>query len=85
MRHTCTRLTDLDELIGLEQLEGGSSVFHYGPLPQAMRNDEELVLENSGILSCLTLAKLEALIHGLFIPETEERLTPGGNFRLVLH
>lgn len=85
MRHTCTHLTDLDELIGLEHMDGNSPVFEYGPLPRAMRNDEELVLENSGLLSCLTLAKIEALMHGLFIPETEERLEPGGHFRLVLH
>lgn len=85
MRHNCTQLTDLDELIGLEHMEGDLPVFDYGPLPQALRNDEELVLENSATLSRLTVAKIQALLHGLFIPETEERLLPGCNFRLTFH
>ena len=84
MRHVCTRLTDLDELIGLEQAASGESVFRYGPLPQALRNDEELVLENSASLSRLTVAKILTLLNGLYIPETEECLQPGSNFRLTL-
>ena len=80
MRHTCTQQTDLDELIGVES----SGSFRYGPLPCALRNDEELVLENSASLSRLTLCKIQALIRGMFIPETEERFLPGANFRLTL-
>lgn len=80
MRHTCTRQTDLDELVGVEF----SGTFRYGPLPRALRNDEELVLENSAILSRVTLYKIQALVRGLFIPETEERFLPGSGFRLTL-
>lgn len=80
MRHLCTQQTDLDELVGVESVGG----FQYGPLPCALRNDEELVLENSASLSRLTLCKLQALMVGLFIPETEERFPPGANFRLTL-
>lgn len=80
MRHTCTQQTDLDELIGIESF----GAFQYGPLSCALRNDEELVLENSASLSHVTRYKIQALIRGLFIPETEERFLPGDGFRLIL-
>lgn len=82
MRHHCTQDTDLDELVGRQGAESGE--FRYGPLPQAMKNDEELVLENSGELSAFMLAKVKMLIWDLFVVETEERIHPGEHFRLIL-
>jgi len=49
-----------------------------------LKLDEELVLENSAVLSAAMLAKIQAVVRGLFIPETEEALHPGGGFSLVL-
>lgn len=82
MRHHCTPATDLDELVGRQA--NGTEGFRYGPLPQAMMNDEELVLENSGELSEFMLAKVKMLIWDLFVVETEQRIHPGEHFRLVL-
>jgi hypothetical protein len=84
MKHTCTAETDLDELIGRESFHEGSLAFHYGPIARALKLDEELVLENSKVLSATMLAKIQAVVRGLFIPETEEALHPGGGFSLVL-
>jgi midasin (ATPase involved in ribosome maturation) len=84
MKHLCTPATDLDELIGREGLHEGSVSFRYGPIAQAMMRDEELVLENSAALSAAMLAKIHAVVRGLFIPETEEALHPGDGFSLVL-
>jgi hypothetical protein len=84
MRHVCTPDTDLDELIGRERLNEGGIAFHYGPIARALKLDEELVLENSAVLSAAMLAKIQAVVRGLFIPETEEALHPGGGFSLVL-
>lgn len=82
MRHVCTAETDLDELVGRQSERAGD--FRYGPLPRAMKNDEELVLENSGELSAFMLAKVKILIWDLFVVETEERIHPGKHFRLIL-
>lgn len=84
MKHVCTPSTDLDELIGREGLHDGSVSFRYGPIAQALMRDEELVLENSGVLSAAMRAKIHFVVRGLFIPETEEALHPGGGFALVL-
>lgn len=83
MKHYCTPDTDLDELIGRERLHEGSFAFHYGPISRALKQDEELVLENSAVLSVTMLAKIRVVVRGLFIPETEEELHPGGGFSLV--
>ena len=83
MKHVCTPDTDLDELIGRERLHEGQVEFHYGPIPRALQLDEELVLENSGVLSATMLAKIRMVVRGLFIPETEEALHPRGGFSLV--
>jgi len=83
MNHFCTPDTDLDELIGRERLSDGKVAFHYGPISRALKMDEELVLENSSALSVTMLAKIDAVVRGLFIPETEEALHPGGGFSLV--
>lgn len=83
MKHFCTPDTDLDELIGRERLHEGTVAFHYGPISRALKLDEELVLENSAALSATMLAKIRAVVRGLFIPETEEALHPGGGFSLV--
>lgn len=84
MRHQCSQQTDLDELIGGEALVAGHFEFHYGPLAEAMRRDEELVLENSACLSQLLRAKIQTLTDRLFIAETEERIPRGDKFRLVM-
>jgi len=84
MKHYCTPYTDLDELIGREGPDADGVAFRYGPIAQAMMRDEELVLENSAALSATMLAKIEAVVRGLFIPETEEVLHPGAGFSLVL-
>lgn len=81
MKYHCTPTTDLHELIGQDSLEG----FQYGPLSCALKNGEELVLEESRILPMLMVAKIHAVLHGLFIVETEETLHVPPGFRLVLH
>lgn len=83
MRHVCTPQTDLDELIGLDA--AGQNGFRYGPIPLAMRADEELVLENSASLSALLQAKIRLVARDLFIAETEEHIRPGAGFHLVLN
>ena len=85
MLHACTERTDLDELIGSEHWEGGQQpVFHYGPLALAMKQDEELVLENSAVLSMLMQAKLRLLHDTLFIEDTNESIRCGAGFHLTL-
>jgi hypothetical protein len=81
MKHHCTIATDLDELIGHECV---GAAFAYGPVPQAMLNDEELVLENSADLPVMMIAKLHALGVSLFIAEAAVRIQAGEHFRLVL-
>ena len=81
MKYHCTPDTGLDELVGRD----GSGGFQYGPLSSAMKAGEDLELENSNALSALTVAKIRALLHGLFIVETEETLHVRPGFRLVLH
>lgn len=81
MKHQCTPETDLDELIGHEENCG----YCYGPLSTAMRSGEELVLEGSNVLSLLTLHKLQALLGGIFIAETGEKIAVAPRFRMVLH
>ena len=83
MRHLCTSNTDLDELIGIEASLAHDAGFCYGPIPLAMRADEELVLENSASLPAIMIAKVQFLVRDLFIAETEEHIRPGLGFRLV--
>lgn len=80
MKYHCTKHTDLDELVGHEADYG----YCYGPLSTAMRGGEELVLEGSAALSSLMLIKLQALLNGMFIPETGESITAAPRFRVVL-
>lgn len=81
MKYHCTHTTDLHELIGQDGRDG----FEYGPLSSALRNGEDLVLEESHLLSRLMVTKIRAVLHGLFIVETEETLRAPPSFRLVLH
>ena len=81
MKYHCTPNTDLHELIGTDGCNG----FEYGPLSCAMRNGEELVLEDSHMLSRLLVTKIQAVLKGLFIVETEETLRAPAGFKLVLH
>ncbi|MRR51443.1 MAG: hypothetical protein EG825_11095 [Rhodocyclaceae bacterium] len=84
MRYPCSQQTDLDELIGEEALVAGHFEFRYGPLAEAMRRNEVLVLENSACLSQLMRAKIQTLTDRLFIAETEERIPRGDKFRLIM-
>lgn len=84
MLHTCTERTDLDELIGNEQLEGQNLMFHYGPLTRAMKDGEELILENSNVLSVVMLAKVHFMLNDIFIDDTAELIQPHDGFRLTL-
>lgn len=81
MKYHCTQTTDLHELIGQDGRDG----FEYGPLSSALRNGEDLVLEESHLLSRTMVTKIRAVLHGLFIVETEETLYASPSFRLVLH
>lgn len=81
MRYQCTSTTDLHELIGQDSRDG----FQYGPLSCALKNGEELVLEESHLVSRTLVTKIRAVLHGLFIVETEETLHASPGFRLVLH
>lgn len=84
MRHVCTSSTDLDELIGIDASLAHDAGFRYGPIPLAMRADEELILENSASLPAIMVAKVHFVVRDLFIAETEEHIRPGAGFRLVL-
>jgi midasin (ATPase involved in ribosome maturation) len=84
MMHTCTDQTDLDELIGNEHWEGQHLMFHYGPLAQAMKEGEELVLENSRALSIFMVAKMRFMIGDIYIDDTAELIHPHDGFRLTL-
>lgn len=84
MKYHCTEATDLDELIGHECAGTEGADFAYGPVAQAMMNDEELVLENSAALPVMMAAKLHAIGLSLFIAETAIRIHAGTHFRLVL-
>jgi len=81
MKYYCTPETDLHDLIGQDSSEG----FQYGPLSSALKAGEELVFEESHTLPRLMVVKVQAVLHGLFIVETEETLFPASGFRLVLH
>jgi hypothetical protein len=84
MKHACTECTDLTELIGREHLEGRSIAFRYGPLALAMKQGEELILENSAAMSVLTLAKVRALLDTLFIDDVAESITGAAGYHLTL-
>ncbi len=81
MKYHCTPATNLHDLIGHDSSEG----FQYGPLSSALKAGEELVFEESHALPRLLVAKVQAVLNGLFIVETEETLFPTYGFRLVLH
>lgn len=81
MRYQCTPSTDLHELIGQDSAEG----FNYGPLSAALMNSEELILVGSHILPRTLIVKINAVLGGLFIVETEETLRAQPGFKLVLH
>jgi hypothetical protein len=84
MTHHCTNQTDLLELIGSECWEGQRLMFHDGPLTQAMKKGEELILENSGTLSPFLLAKVKVILGAFFIDDTSEMIEPQEGFRLTL-
>ena len=79
MKHHCTQYTDLDELIGHDELDG----FHQGPLYTSMKRNEPLELEESALLSPTVHVKLEGFSHGLLVPETGEWLPSQDHFSIV--
>ena len=79
MNHQCTTDSDLDELLGHDSATG----YCYGPICEAMRSDEALVLEESTYLSALVRAKLQIFLAGVFIPETGEHIKARSGFRLI--
>lgn len=81
MKYQCSSATNLHDLIG----QDGRNGFEYGPLSCAIKNGEELVLEESHLLPCLLVSKIHAVLRGLFIVETEETLRASQGFRLILH
>ena len=81
MKHYCTASTDLDELIGHDEIDG----FHQGPLYAAMKRNEPLELEASALLSPAVHAKVERFNHGLLVPETGECLALPDRFEIVFH
>jgi hypothetical protein len=84
MTYLCTDGTDLQELIGKEEWEGQCLLFHDGPLTQAMKAGEELILENSdAIFACLRV-KLAFVRRGFFVDDTAETILPHGGFQLTL-
>ena len=84
MRYRCSRSTDLMELFGREESTVDGFRFRCGPIAQAMKNGEELVLENSAALSQIMLVKIRELIRSFFIVETEERIYPTKGFHLIM-
>lgn len=81
MNHQCSTLTDLDELVGHDSADG----YCYGPVCEAMRSNEELVLEESVYLSAVVQAKLQTFLHGVFIPETGERIEALPGFQVLFN
>ena len=83
MKYRCTSQTDFDDLFGHEQAGATAVTFEYGPIPLAMMQDEALVLENSGALSVLMLAKLKLLAGSLLLIETATLIQAGEHFQVV--
>ncbi|MBS1230751.1 MAG: hypothetical protein H6R17_4028 [Proteobacteria bacterium] len=84
MVYTCTVNTDLDDLIGTEYCDGQQAIFRYGPLTRAKKLGEELVLENSAVLSTLMVAKIRMMLGNTFIDDIAEEICPQAGFRLIL-
>lgn len=81
MKYQCSQNTDLDDLIGHDELDG----FHSGPLYTAMKGDEPLELIGSATMSPAVQAKLESFSHGFMCPETGELIEAPIHFELVFH
>lgn len=80
MKYQCTRLTDLDELIGHDESDG----FHTGPLYAAMKSDQPLELMDSANMTLSVQVKLRSVSStGIFVPETGERIDPPDHFSLL--
>ncbi len=83
MKYHCTDQTDFDDLFGHEQPTPDGLNFAYGPIPRAMMNDEELVLENSNALSLLMVAKLKMMAGSLLLIETATLIQAGKHFQVI--
>jgi len=80
MKYQCTELTDLDDLIGHDEIDG----FHTGPLYTAMKSDEPLELMDSRCMSLSVQIKLQNVsTTGMFVPETGEMISPPDHFSLL--
>lgn len=81
MKYHCTPATDLDELIGHDELDG----FHQGPIYTAIKRNEPLELEDSAAMSPTVCAKVARLGEALLVPETGECLKMPSGFRIDFH
>jgi len=80
MKYQCTELTDLDELIGHDEIDG----FHTGPLYAAMKSDEPLELLDGRCMSLSVQIKLQSVSStGIFVAETGEMISPPDHFSLL--
>lgn len=83
MKYTCTKSTNLCDLVGREESTPQGFDFRYGPLALAMMNDEELILEQSIKLPPTMVAKIRMLSGELFVVETERQILPGERFHVT--
>lgn len=84
MIYKCTANTSLLDLIGRQCSDGQRLVFRCGPLVQAKKRGEELVLENSAALSALMLAKIRSMQGKMIIDGSSEAVCPRAGFSLTL-
>ncbi len=77
----------IDDLVGVRDLKDGKTVFTDGPLPDAIRKDCWLLIEEANVMHHGVFSKLNTLTDGsgdtLRLPDGT-RLTVGPKFRVVL-
>ena len=77
----------IDDLVGTRDLDNGKTLFTEGPLPEALRDDCVLVIEEANAMHPGVFSKLNTLTDGsgdsLRLPD-KTRLKPGPGFRVVL-
>lgn len=77
----------LDDLVGVRDLRDGRTVFTDGPLPEALRDDCWLLIEEANVMHPGVFSKLNTLTDGsgdkLRLPDGTS-LPVGPNFRVVL-
>lgn len=77
----------IDDLVGVRDLADGKTIFTDGPLPEAIRKDTWLLIEEANVMHPAVFSKLNTLTDGsgdrLRLP-TGERLAVGPKFRVIL-